>query len=1834
VVNDQLLETVLLELRKHSDIQFKPPGKAKKGSTTEQSNDIEPPLSGFEAKFAGQRVFVSEERMWQELTGHSVDHTRITPKEFECLLVIAATGAEGILQKFVTERTGQDKRSVPKRTDRLAQNGYITKDAVVGAGTKTSILKLKKFSQMPVALPTNHEKTTTEQANGTRQIIFYDIWFDATMKMLQDNGNIAPLADLRAGLGITGKQWETKRFFHCIRRLIRAGCVRTLSAAVALEPEAEGENASRSSRKMHRSNCVQLLRDPTDVDRKVFQTGSYKGKPKSIVPDQEEDSEESDGGDLDTTIAVPETSGAAVEAGGSEKPAVTPPAHWSPLIPLNNQIYDLVDKAGLQGLTAKQLYDRLGGASWHRPIDEALAKITDIWQHSQPPHLRHLTLIRDTVIDFKILVFHFRSLENYRKAVTAGYAVWEAVIDEKSLAEFEETTKAADSSLDEWGFPQLNNNELIRGGRGSLAECRHMFRHPQRINASIKVRRELDESEMELDDVGSASELDPEADARVVRSATNQDHDQTLAPSTCETPDLTAQQNTQQASAQEVPPQDPSPAAVHAIDPAPVTIPETSHQPVIRRKRGRPRKNAIPESTANLPSGKDESALRETDPPHPKRRRITEDGNDDAAADTSSGDFNAAQRLKELFANRPLGRPTRAFQAEAERLRRLVEAQIKEQEAIVAALAAEMEFVDKEGADEAPVVNEAPEIEDGPEVHDGPETDEAVGREFPLPQTEPVAVAANASGAQETDMMEDDDEDYVDDDASEQPGLEDPDLEDPDFEDHDAEDSAPTRKTERPSRVKRAGLVRSGGFVAAHRAKVILDAVHACGGVFPGNNEMWYVVATAWQKHSAQTLDRQTLERAIRNLVTSGKLQKITWTFSDRKGFVHTRAILAEPHIKPQDPVVKAMQRNVEETLPNQYLPKEVEVFASLRHQASSAPGTAKPMATPKRKTTFEITTMPKLTAAPELTTAPNASKAHVPKSKEPEHGLKVSSSRNGGIIGRVKYPEDNSVLVKSLPRIGRKTPSSAQVDNPVVVTTDRLRVMPPADNISPSASFPGVFDSAPSGSLIDPSIDQRSINIMNDSAVDSASLAARFKTSQIRYQSIPSGRHVLPVPVKRIYRKRHEKIEIHPLSQGGEQWSRAWSLLMGLACLGHTVTGTFASRAIISDAVVVPPRVGLKPLFVKPAPPPPRSLRNILDEIESLRKAPYSRQATLNAQLSEDEQDPFRREINTVQAWEEEMIGAGKAIRGEDGIAFVNHTLKVPHVVLKRNARSRRPEGIPLISSIIEPPPKKKKYRSRKAAVAPTLELEEPRPHQVRPAGEPRHRRDRQGAANFADGERLIAAIALIMVTCGGINQGPSWSLISHALSFRYDGEFLRRRWNWIRGGRHVDLEQIRDAIREPFLIAYENDEIPRIDYQNLAATDWPALLDWVEDEVMPTLGPRPKAGVPVAMRPTTVNQALYEASSGLDGAAGRKSDYFTSAIVDHRRQMTLHFSNGTLLPKAVSSSHGLNDDHILLKSWIRAVALTKQWNYNPRAASASLSVFDEATLTQVTQDMIENHILVQDRKGRQMPGRNYQIHQDVLSQFRRWPKQDEHLYLRNVADARIAIDEHFQMYDELDLIATAQDVEYLVLINMVSQGFIVPKAKLPERNDDPDAPHPKLTKWSYGKKGYETKNTNINDLKYALSFKKTPNYTSEHGLQPASIPQHTSKFPPEIGHRIPIWMDIHGQRIDDVWDMAVRSILHILVYRAGSTAAMIETAHNQKLWTWEIDLVLSWMEAAGVAERCGVEDAPDPITGAWRGGWRTSAWWYCAFLPEVADWAAPGCGQIEQHIGLQWAS
>lgn len=92
------------------------------------------------------RLYASQNRTWQALTGHGIDLKKVPNMEFVLLSIIASRGAEGIAQPELTQLSGQDKRSVPNRTNELARKGYITKEPVQANKIRTSLCVHSKFA--------------------------------------------------------------------------------------------------------------------------------------------------------------------------------------------------------------------------------------------------------------------------------------------------------------------------------------------------------------------------------------------------------------------------------------------------------------------------------------------------------------------------------------------------------------------------------------------------------------------------------------------------------------------------------------------------------------------------------------------------------------------------------------------------------------------------------------------------------------------------------------------------------------------------------------------------------------------------------------------------------------------------------------------------------------------------------------------------------------------------------------------------------------------------------------------------------------------------------------------------------------------------------------------------------------------------------------------------------------------------------------------------------------------------------------------------------------------------------------------------------------------------------------------------------------------------------------------------------------------------------------------------------------------------------------------------------------------------------------------------------
>lgn len=1828
-----------------------------------------------------QRLCTGEDRVWYAIAGHGIDYKRIPFLEFQALSVIAAQGTKGVLQPDVTRLTGQDKRSLPKRTDNLAKNGYIVKTTVIARGTKTSLLKLKKFAG-------EREVPDDDGAAPGTTIIQYNLWFDEMMRLLRENGNIMAFEDIRIGLGINKKRFETRALHRCVRRLAKVGSLRKVTARV--EPPASQPDADMKS-----VRSLQLLRDPTEIDRVAFMRSDWQ---RSKLLDSAQIAQfaalgaaEDDEDDIDEDEA---NAGVDGEVEDVRRILNRSPPLWNPDLPFPNYLYGRIKEAGIAGTSSSELYEEAVGQFWKRAMDEMLVKLTDLWQFSQPPHLRHLAIVKDTCQRGKQPTFQYRTYENFEKAVVIGDAFWEGVFgpEEKGKGKAKqkkaEAAAAALPNVDEWGFEKVNQKLFVgQSGTATLEECRKNAKpslqpksysltpgsligrppgsaktpgsglgRPKKtptIDRTPTSRPRKDQSTIEqsMRKTAGRKALSASAVKRTADQA-DLDADQELGPSD-RLPDAD---------------QTPVPGAKHAkgragkslrtdevpsttLPPTPATGTRRSTQPVALdgsplQKRRAPPSNGTdtreerPNKTAEVVA---QSPRATTGTPGQPA------ANDDSAAEYSADDFDwstgpapfvnvkagveinppGAYELKVYnFPSR--GRPPKAKIAvfRSSRLRDfpwyVKEKPIPGSRAFKAMRRNRLKTTTEVEAEPTP---ELPYRE--PLVrHAIKDTDEQ-GRVFwgkprmtqpsqTTPVDDTVGGAPTAQVSKDTDMTApevstaDVDPTLIGSTAGHASNAPLPDV-----TVHDAEDDDTAVR-----QYKKAGVTKNIGALHIKRRKVAMDIVQTCGGVFPGKGEMWFPFVTAWQRQYKQTPDRHTVDNVMRGLITSGKLKKLTFFFKSRKGMTVERSIYVQPEIDPNSPKVKLLQKKIIDSYPATVLPEEVDIAPEFRKQAARNPQTTH-HAKLARAAGEESSPAPKDTTGSE-TLPPHYIRDQFPK----DASITVRRTGNGTGLGAIdaqlrsiKHNRRLASIRRGGPR--KILPVGAELEDGFGELTyeQALLQSEQQNSMYPHRSAARLRGSRSGGRKLPG-------RILGSKAKRNAANATRKPAGQTK-RSLPwdaigyvasQAAHSIVDPAwmalvskAKPPPKRIARIQWKWVDPSAEDWSVYPSGMAEDADYTNMRQNESASFGLLlPDDTQVLDRNGLsEAVDVQFAP-------QTIDDIVNSHVLPSSPETGSD----ENEATRFFNEVERVQAWEQHVVKAKQALaRGADR-PFINYTtpldipwpLDGPGSAERQSARGKRRRSDDDTES---PRVKRLRQPQSKASRAQAKVYSESDPRKYK-------KRDRKAAANFGDKEhdRLAKAVALVSVVAGGVSYKRNWMIVAHAFGYQFESEFLRHRWDKVREQRNPIVKHMQAQIWEPFLDAYERGILPKIDYNDLEATDWPALMEWLEGEVITSYAvdySKPAAimnklpDLPVTREDLEENFLITET---IADASISRDEFFTAIVDKRRRDIATTCLNGLPLESGSSSNHrdGATD---LLRSWARAVVLTDDSNYNMAEAYKKIMKFGNQLLDATVKELCTEKILQVKKKGRRLPGRNLKLDEtNFLPMFKRWSDKQgpEHLFLTRVAKKRAEVLDTLRRQDHYELEYSAEDELYVVLTNMVGQGLLTVKSKIPERNDDFDAPFPKITAWGYAGFSYNVRTFDKNRLRFSIVYEKTDKYTPEHGLKnDVPIPTRPPHFAKEDGYRIPLWVDIHDKLLPRMWEMVVRSVLNLVVFRPGINAADIEEAHKSKIWAWEVELLMSWMEKTGVAERTGPGEEVD---GMWKGGWKVGEWWYCAALcPALSE-------------------
>lgn len=286
------------------------------------------------------RVFVSEERTWLAITGHEPDETKVLPTEFTLLSIIAAAKSNGIIQPDLVRLSGQDKRSIPKRTDELHRKGYIQKRPIQVRRARTSLCTLRKFSQEDAAREIVETKAgSAVEKTQAGDMIDFEVFLGKLFDILREYKLISR-KDLKRLLGFTDL-WRWRILSRALRRLERIGVLKRVRAP---------SQYSDTRKILH--PCVLLIREPSQRDFDMFHEHGWNllGNSEQVNHGVDEENEDPEPEDVD--LDNMEAGNVIRQEEGVEEAGRILPS-WTPDRSANNQIFDTVDRAGALGMTSQ-----------------------------------------------------------------------------------------------------------------------------------------------------------------------------------------------------------------------------------------------------------------------------------------------------------------------------------------------------------------------------------------------------------------------------------------------------------------------------------------------------------------------------------------------------------------------------------------------------------------------------------------------------------------------------------------------------------------------------------------------------------------------------------------------------------------------------------------------------------------------------------------------------------------------------------------------------------------------------------------------------------------------------------------------------------------------------------------------------------------------------------------------------------------------------------------------------------------------------------------------------------------------------------------------------------------------------------------------------------------------------------------------------------------------------------------------------------------------------------------------------------------------------------------
>jgi hypothetical protein len=972
--------------------------------------------------------------------------------------------------------------------------------------------------------------------------------------------------------------------------------------------------------------------------------------------------------------------------------------------------------------------------------------------------------------------------------------------------------------------------------------------------------------------------------------------------------------------------------------------------------------------------------------------------------------------------------------------------------------------------------------------------------------------------------------------------------------------------------------------------QILLEVIDECGGMIPNDYLCIsdYVNARYRARVKSGQPDKKTCKEMIKSFCTNGRLKRLAFTFQRQSGVMATRTILANLDVDATSEEVARLQQNIINALPGLYVPPLGSILDASLIEAPSS-DTPPSLVPPAKRSSASNTAKHKMAAVRRLRTRKGARKDVLGTSPARRPFTWHGSPQLVPIHGS----EDHLALAFAYVAATRSHTGHAIWANANVGLTDEDFLRAERTTAIPKAFI----------SIRRPNVPSRGSNDHTRS---------RNGPDKLNWRT----------------QKPITSLTFNPEAHDA-------AMNEATTCAGAPKFGRSSrGRKIIwktRESEVLPP-------------PFPSSLQDILDMPGQIPRIDYS--------MTEDPvTNFFFWELDAVEYWEGNILKIYQQ-RAPDW-TFINHIFDqwsvpglpvYPHlqwtdpnilttatftpqpIYIKRAKPTRKQKPTeavaeeidhesvdsdydPIAEGMAQGPIQKTRRRS---SLQPTRRPKEsarrrrPAKPQVRPSeGErvPPERQSRPRILQNMAGEeiyRIVIAVIVVRTLAGGITGEIDWSIV-HKLCPNRDAAFLAHRWSTLLVKNRQDIASLTESMQKKYIVAYEDGEVPCVDFDDLEHTDWEAIRSWAEQKLDKNLSDDIDALPNARSELLRTTKFTFNEQQTLRDAFGptfRQPQAMREEILARTpAAVQLYEPTDTIISLRVESEVEEEDFNLsLARSWAFATITTSEESLNHSAVTEKLMSITSDT--KEADQLFDRAIKVLQRNQVITRNKNFTPGQWRVNE--RWFEIFETRRMITASMLRKAVAWKRDVLDPavlrgqsvlIDKMQIMHDGEMVAIVNMVANGrckITAGPAGLPRGRYglDPDA------------KSYNTKGMSRLLTLFATTIRPTQGYVV--GDPMAAERLEIPCWQDGGRGKIPCWIDMNGKVLMRIWEMVISAVVGLLSGRPGISAVEILRSLGHAVTKWEVETVLAWLAGSGFARRTehGI-------------GWETKEWWWmvCGF-------------------------